>query len=259
MKKTILFLGVGMFALLSANAQTPVNFNCNDCSSNNHDLFTELSAGKVIVISWVMPCGSCIAPTLTASNVVQSYASSNPGQVMMYVADDAANTNCSSISSWVNSNGITANATFSNSAVVESAYGAGGMPKIVVLGGGSTPTVFFNQNGSAAGNSTNLQNAINSALATGVHESASAVSAVQLFPNPANTSSAISFVSQNTIEGSLAVYDQLGQKVLDVFSGVFVAGENKFEFSTAELANGIYFIKINDAETSRAIKIVVSH
>ena len=259
MKKMLLAFASGMFTLLSVNAQTPANFNGNDCSGNNHDLYAELASGKVIVVAWVMPCGSCLGPTLTASNVVQSYASSNPGQVLLYVADDAANTACSSINSWVNSNGITANATFSNSSVVESNYGTGGMPKIVVFGGGASPVTFFNQNGSAAGNSTNLQNAINSALATGVNDPASTVNSINLFPNPANTTSIISFTSQNGNEGNVAVYDQLGQKVIDAYSGAFVAGENKFEFNTAELANGIYFIRVNDAEASRTIKIVVSH
>lgn len=259
MKKTLLAFAGGMLTLLSVNAQTPANFNGNDCSGNNHDLYAELASGKVIVVAWVMPCTSCLGPTLTASNVVQSYASSNPGQVLLYVADDAANTACSSINSWVNSNGITANATFSNSSVVESNYGTGGMPKIVVFGGGSSPATFFNQNGSAAGNSTALQSAINSALATGINDPASSVNSVNLFPNPANATSTISFVSEKSNEGNVTVYDQLGQKVMNVFSGAFIAGENKFEINTAEFSNGIYFIKIKDAEASRTIKLVVSH
>jgi hypothetical protein len=257
MKKTLLSLAVLMLGLFSANAQA--NFNCNDCSSVNHDLYTELSAGKVIVISWVMPCSSCIGPTLTASNIVQSYASSNPGQVLLYVADDVANTSCSSLNSWVNSNGITANATFSDAAVSQSPYGSPGMPKIVVLGGGSTPTIFFNQNGSAAGNSTALQNAINSALATDVNDQAGMVSALSLVPNPSTISSSVSFVSQQNTEGVVSVCDQLGREVLQVYAGAMTAGKNNFEFSTAELANGIYFIRISNPQFSSTIKLMVAH
>ncbi|HLG02813.1 MAG TPA: T9SS type A sorting domain-containing protein [Bacteroidia bacterium] len=258
MKKKLLALFTGLLAITAVNAQTPVNFNCNDCAGANHDLFSELASGKVIVISWVMPCSSCLGPTLTASNIVQSYASSNPGQVLMYVSDDYANTNCTSLNSWVNGNGITAT-TFSNSLVDMGDYGSAGMPKIIVLGGGSTPTVFFNQNNSAAGNSTAIQNAINSALLTGVNESSAAFGVVNLFPNPSTDLAAITFNAQNSGEGQIEVYNQLGQEAMDIFSGTFVQGENKVQFSVAGLASGIYFVKISDAENSRMIKIIVSH
>jgi hypothetical protein len=128
-----------------------------------------------------------------------------------------------------------------------------------VLGGGSTPTIFFNQNGSAAGNSTALQNAINSALATGVNDQAGMLSALSLVPNPSTISSSVSFVSQQNTEGVVSVCDQLGREVLQVYAGAMTAGKNNFEFSTAELANGLYFIRISNPQFSSTIKLMVAH
>lgn len=259
MKKAILSLFVATFAAFALNAQTPANFTANDCSGNSHDLFAELAAGKVVVISWVMPCGSCLGPTLTASNIVLNYASSNPGQVVMYVADDLANTSCTSLNSWVNNNGITANATFSNSSVNQTPYGSPGMPKIVVLGGGSTPTTYFNQNGTAAGNSTNLQNAINSALAVGINDPSSSINAISFYPNPSTDVVNVSFTLANSGQATVALYNELGQNVMAIFNGSLLTGENKMQFSVAELANGTYFLQVTDAADTRMLKVVVAH
>jgi hypothetical protein len=84
MKKLILVFLVALFSYV-ANGQTATNFTCNDCTGVSHTLFDELDAGNVIVLCWVMPCGSCIGPTLTTYNVVQSFATSHPGRVKLYI------------------------------------------------------------------------------------------------------------------------------------------------------------------------------
>lgn len=260
MKKTILFLFAGLFAAFAVNGQTPTNFNTADCNSVNHDLFSELSAGKVVVISFVMPCSSCVGPSLTAMNVVNSYASSNPGQVFFYIADDQANTSCTSLNSWVNANGLSGTITFSSSLVAQSDYGSGGMPKIVVLGGGSNPTTYFNQNGSAAGNSTALQTAINSAIAAvGIDNPSSSFNTLSLAPNPATEFSTISFTKENSNETNIEIFNQLGQKVMTVFNETVSPGENKIQLNVAEFANGTYFVRISDADNSSMIKMVIAH
>ena len=84
MKKLVLTFFAGVTTIFSIS-QTATNFNTADCSSVSHDLFSELDAGKIIVITWVMPCGSCIAPAATASTVVSGYSDPN---VLFYLCDD---------------------------------------------------------------------------------------------------------------------------------------------------------------------------
>ena len=192
MKKTLL-VSITALMLSTGFAQTATNFNCNDCDGVNHDLFTELDAGKVIVICWVMPCGSCVGPSLTTSNVVQSFQTSHPDKVFMYMVDDYANTNCNSLNSWANNNNINPASVFSNAAIKMSDYGSPGMPKVVVVGD-VNHAVFYNANNSV--NATALQEAINTAITsttTGVAVDKAAFSSVEFFPNPSSTSSSIVF------------------------------------------------------------------
>src|SRR5262245_353846 len=135
MKKSILLIAVLFLSVISF-AQTATNFTCNDCSGNSHDLFSELDAGKVIVLCWVMPCGTCTSPALTSYNVVQSFQASYPNQVYFYLIDDYANTTCTSLNSWGTSIGAPPSSSslrFSNAAIDMTNYGATGMPKIVVV------------------------------------------------------------------------------------------------------------------------------
>src|SRR5437762_9149444 len=94
MKKTLVIAMASMISVFGFS-QTAGNFTCNDCSGTNHDLFTELNAGKVIVIAWVMPCSNCISGALAGYTEVQNF----PGQAYFYLSDDVANTTCSTLRS----------------------------------------------------------------------------------------------------------------------------------------------------------------
>src|SRR4051812_44992003 len=122
MKKILLLISVNVMALCSLG-QTATNFNANDCNGNNHDLFSELNSGKIIVLFWVMPCGACIGPALTGYNTVQGYQSSNPNTVSFYLVDDVGDISCSTLTNWSNTNGMTSCARFSNSIIDMNDYG----------------------------------------------------------------------------------------------------------------------------------------
>jgi hypothetical protein len=106
----------------------------NDCSGISHDLYGKLNDGKIIVIGWTMPCLTCAAPLLSVHNAVLNFMVSHPGKVEYWVADDFANTPCSSIISWCQNNGITNATYFSSSQINMNDFGSYGMPKVVVVG-----------------------------------------------------------------------------------------------------------------------------
>lgn len=260
MKKFLLSAAFAFLATASVYSQSAVNFTCADCAGNNHDLFTELDAGKVVVISWVMPCGNCIGPTLTASNVVASYAGSNPGQVVLYVVDDYANTNCTATNGWCSSNGISPTATFSNATIDMLDYNTTpGMPKIVVLGGGTSHSIFFNEVNSAAGNANAMQAAIDSALFVGMNETQTAISNTALYPNPTTNESVLTISLNEQSDVQVNIVNELGQNVASVYSGTMQPGENTVRVSVAELTNGFYFIEISTAEETRVLRFEVAH
>lgn len=258
MKKVMFSICSLLFLAPVLMGQTAVNFNCNDCAGNNHDLFTELDAGKVIVIDWVMPCGNCIGPSITASNVVQSYATSNPGQVFLYVVDDYANTNCTTINSWCATYSIIAT-TFSDASINMLDYNTTpGMPKIVVLGGGTSHTVYFNQLNAAAGDAVALQAAIDSALATGIEQNELSNN-VQLFPNPASDYSILTFDATVGGQQPLQICNGLGQPVTPTTLVSTQPGKNTKEIYIGDLASGVYFIYLGEAEYRKVLRLIVVH
>lgn len=260
--KNLTFLILALLMSLSVSSQTATNFNCNDCASVNHDLFTELNAGKVVVICWVMPCGSCVGGALAAQAACQSFSTSNPGQVYYYCVDDVANTNCTTLSNWCSSNGVTnTTAKFSNSAINMTNYGTAGMPKVVVIGGGTSHTVYYNQNNNTVSQS-GVQGAINNALSaitTDVKEieNSDFVSA-NIYPNPSNLSCSLSFNLVKESKVKIEIQNVLGQKISDAFSGDLKKGENTLTINTSELSNGNYFINISNDGTSKKIKMIVA-
>lgn len=257
MKKIVLVFLVALFSYV-ANGQTATNFTCNDCTGVSHTLFDELDAGNVIVLCWVMPCGSCIGPTLTTYNVAQSFATTHPGRVKMYIADDYANTSCTSLTSWCNSNGFANTTKFSNASIKMSDYGTAGMPKIVVLGN-TTHHVYYNSNNTV--NATNLSNAILTALQDfGVGLSGqNTIGMIEAHPNPADHKLSVSFSLAQNSKVKIEVIDQINKKVLETPEEQLFVGEQKIVVNTSNLKNGLYIAQIRTEHGVSSLKFIVTH
>jgi hypothetical protein len=258
MKKQLLALVVAL-ATQCVNAQTATDFTANDCNGVSHNLFSELDAGKVIVLCWVMPCASCTGPALTTYNVVQSYQATYPNQVFYYLVDDYANTVCASLNSWANANGISASSwkfTFVNSAIKMTDYGQNGMPKIVVVGG-SNHAVYYNSNNTVS--SEDLQNAISSALAAiGTAEAVQNFSSLKIFPNPSSSEAKIMFTLAQEAEVALEVYSLQGQ-LLDVLLAEKLAqGQHEVIMDVSGYALGTYLIRIQSNASTGTYHLVVN-
>lgn len=257
MKRKLLSLLFAMFTCVASFAQTATDFTANDCNGTSHNLFSELNAGKVIVLCWVMPCAACTGPALTSHNIVQSYATTNPNTVYLYLCDDYANTACSSLNSWAASNGITTATRFSNSAIDMNDYGSTGMPKIVVLGG-ANHTVFYNVNNTVNVNS--LQNAINAALTTtGINDLNTNVTSFSLSPNPANNSAVIKFNLVKTLDVSVELFNLEGQMIKNIYAGKLYTGENNIQLDITGYAAGTYLVKLSAGDKSNFANLVISH
>jgi hypothetical protein len=254
MKKILL---TSMFVLcmnVMAFAQCP-NFIANDCNGNSHNLHNELDAGNVIVLVWVMPCGSCTGPALTAYNIVQSYGSN----VKYYLIDDAANTSCTSLSNWATSSGIGTNrTTFSTSAIVESNYGGVGMPHVAVVAT-SNHTYYFNALNSAAGNSSGIQTAINNALAAvGVPENSNDLFNLSVVPFAASHSIKVSYSIPEQANVTMQVVNAVGQSVHNIDLGKQYPGNYSSDIDLANAAAGVYFMHFTAGVKSKTIKFFVS-
>ncbi len=259
MKKFLIASVLFISVLSAASAQTAVDFTANDCIGNSHNLFSTLDSGKVIVMVFVMPCGSCVGPSYTAYNISQSYATTNPGKVLFYLMDDVPNTTCSALTGWATNNNIGPNITaFSNTNYDETDFGATGMPKVVVIGG-SNHTIYFNQNNSAAGNSIAIQAAIDLALSeiAGVNEAASNTLSLELVPNPADGKINLSYVVTEHQVVTIQLLNSVGQMMNEMSNKNVLSGLNHWSFETNQLATGIYFVRVSSASGYSLKKFIV--
>lgn len=258
--KKILLASILCISFLSyASAQIAVDFTANDCNGNPHNLYNTLDSGKVIVIAFVMPCGSCISASLAAYNQSQSYTTSNPGKVMFYLSDDVANTACSALNGWAAQYNIGPNLfAFSTTDLDQNNFGQAGMPKIVVVGG-SSHTIYFNQNDGAADDVDAIEATINLALSeiAGLNESVANTFSLELFPNPASGKINLSFVITNHDVVTVQLLNSIGQVINETKNENAFAGLNQISFSTGELPTGIYFVRLSAATGYSVKKFIV--
>jgi hypothetical protein len=245
-KDKLLSVLVAVLITSFVSSQIAVNFNTNDCGGNNHILFNDLDAGKVVIITWVMPCGTCIGPALSAATEVQNFKNTYPGKFIHYFADDFANTSCTSIISWCSTNGITNyDAIFSSTDIKMLDYGSNGMPKTVVLAG-VTHSVYFNENNTLTATSLTsaLSAALNAANEVGIEEHSFENNLVNFSPNPTSE-----FVTINESKGTdCTVYDSLGKIVLKEN-----IDNDKFQINISRLQNGLYYIKLSDGKSNKLV------
>ena len=260
MKKIGLFI-IGLISFLGMLGQTnATDFTVDDCSGISHNLFTQLDAGKIIVIGWTMPCLSCASPLLDVHNAVLNFAISNPGVVEYWLVDDYADNTCASIELWCTNNGITNVTVFSSNAIDMLDYGSTGMPKVVVVGC-SDHKVYYNRNDNPSG--SGVTNSVNVVLAdiagdcqvVGVSELEVSSFGLEFFPNPAASILNVSFQNSTKEDVIIELYDIAGALLkVDKITGS--AGEVQYDISN--LSKGSYLLKVAGSEKSEAKRFNVS-
>jgi hypothetical protein len=258
MKKQLLTTILLVFSTYIFSQSNATNFKCNDCSGTSHELFKDLDSGKVIVLMWVMPCGACIGGSITSYNIVSSYQSLYPNKVVLYLADDYADTNCQSLESWASSNGIDRTSfslRFSNPAIKMEDYGSTGMPKTVVLAG-TDHKVLLNANYFI--DPDELLAAINNALViTGNSDQIQQDLEFTFSQNLTTNSIFISFNLDYSSNTNLTIINSEGVSIQTIFSGSLASGEHKIEFNLENLQSGMYFFQIQIGNKISLKKFIV--
>lgn len=258
MKRIFLFVIACMFASLS-QAQTAVNFIADDCSGNPHNLFSELDSGKVIILVWVMPCGGCVGAAQTAANIAEDFAAIDSGRVFCYIADDFGDASCLTINSWVTNNNIARVTTFSDSVISMAPYGANGMPKVIVFGGGTSHGIYFMEDNQFADDSLGIRMAVDSALAdaNGIDVLLIEPFPTTLYPNPAVGNVELNFLASGNETITIEIMNVNGQAVQSVQKNASF-GPNTFTLDVSTLAAGAYVVRINSSRGSEQLTLNVA-
>ena len=264
MKKTLMIITAILTTLGFAFAQTTTatDFTTDDCNGVSHNLFSELDAGNVIVISWVMPCAGCVAPSLEAYYAVQSFNTSHAGRVHFYIASDDGQDACSSFNNWGADNDMPLNTTFNSEDLDMEDYDTPGMPKVVVLGG-SQHTIFYNQNpNSLTPTFSGVQNAIVDALAAPLAIDQSLINKFEIstYPNPVNNVLNITYSKIQAIRINFSIVDILGKVVLSSEENLsYSINPSIKSINVSALNNGNYFLEISSESILESIPFLVSH
>lgn len=85
--------------------------------------------------------------------------------------------------------------------------------------------------------------------------SKSDLSIARVYPNPSSGSISLEFHLVNPSNGSIELFDVAGRRVLNVFEGTFHSGLNSFSADISALQQGVYFLRIQDASSSKTLKV----
>lgn len=263
MKRYILIISVLLSGILNTYSQTNgTDFTATDCNGISHNLFSELNNGKVVVLVWVMPCGTCISDAIGAYDATKYFSTNYPGKVIYYLVDDFGNTNCSSLSSWASKNGIgTDISIFSNAGIPisENAYGGSGMPHVVVLGG-TDHKIFLNlKNG--ANNEIAIQNAIAEALnLTASSETSKEINNIVLAPNIVKDKLNILYNLEKATDVQFSITDINGSVIMNQLLPNQQIGLNKHEIEiSSDLISGNYYLQLKAGIQYKVVKFTVVH
>lgn len=256
MKQTIITIAILLTVFSTVHAQTTAtNWTAQDCSSTSHTLFTDLDNGKIVVMVWVMPCGSCVNGATAAYNAAQSFATSNPGKVVYYIADDLGDASCSALNTWITSNSIgsLSNMTvFSNAGNVikESDFGGSGMPHVTVIGG-TNHKIYYNKMNSATNDQSGITSAISSAIASVDVENITNQIKFSVSPNPLTETLSINYGQPIK---KISVLSLTGQVIKEE---TYTTGKLNPTINLTAVATGVYTVKVIDITGQSGIQKIV--
>lgn len=124
-------------------------------------------------------------------------------------------------------------------------------PEVIALGFSSAGKVF------ASTDSAGLWRTV---LPSGVRQQQNftGIMLSQNYPNPVNSSTEFSVITDHTINASVAIFDAIGRNILQVSSGNFTPGNHIFRIDTRDMANGTYFYRLQSSEIILTKSFIIS-
>lgn len=96
-------------------------------------------------------------------------------------------------------------------------------------------------------------------MVVGINEINNSSSQLHVYPNPANTIITIVYAAKQEENVYIGLYNALGELVSPVLNTEIIAGQlQEAKLDVSQLANGIYYVKMNGNQTRHNIKLVIS-
>ena len=256
MKATLLLI-VSLAATFSFAQTTAYDFQGEDCNGNPVHLFSDLDAGKAVVLFYYMPnCGTCPPPAQKIQAMATKINNVCPDLVKGYVYPFQNSTTCAYSASWVTDNGLSMYAPMDSGAYQVAYYGGFGMPTVVLLGGTNHDVLWSTQN-FVNSDTTVMRDIILGMACLGVEENATNLTSVKTYPNPAIDRLMIEYFLKSEAEVTLQLLDLSGKVVKKQTLIQGKGGLNTFEISLEGIENGTYLFQFVTSENLITKEIVV--
>ena len=82
---------------------------------------------------------------------------------------------------------------------------------------------------------------------------------ISIRPNPVTNNANIEFSLNNSTNVNIAVFDILGKKVKDIYTGFMTSGSQNIQMNVNEFNKGIYFVKLQMNNEVVIKKIIVAN
>ena len=248
-----------MFVNSISKAQTTaMDFTKMDCAGQNHQLFSELDSGNLVIMEFIMTCNSCIAAGHALETMVANLQAEYPNRVRWYQMAYTNSYTCASMTAWKNTNGFTS-AVFDQGAALVAYYGGFGMPTVAVAAG-SGHDVLFSNVGFSISDTTAIGIAARNFFATSsTVELPSSIQSFRAYPSPANTSLSVSLNLNESGELMIQLVDLSGKEIMKAAAEPVSKGVVERNLDVSNVASGIYLVKATINGKSVIERIKISH
>lgn len=261
-KSNLLLFALIMVASISRAQLTANQFKGLDCNGYPVNLFSDLDAGKAVILFYYMPnCGACPPPAQKIQNMANAINSKYPGKVKGYAFPYQNSTTCDYSSTWVSSSSLSTIYTPMDSGATDVAYYGGfGMPTVVLVGGKDHKVLFSTLDFSTSDTTImrdKILQLINASL--GINTMNNSISTVSLFPNPARNILNLEIEIRQTLYLKIEIVNILGEVVSNVFEEKSFIGNLNKEIDTENLPNAVYILRVNSGNNTNSYRFIVSH
>ena len=266
MKKNISILTIFMMLIITTSkAQlTAMDFNGMDCNGTMHNMFSELDAGKAVLLHFYMPsCSSCPPPAQKIQAMANNILASYPNMITAYAFPFQNSTTCAYSSTWTSSNGLSLYSPMDSGATQVAYYGGFGMPTVVLLGG-TDHRVIFSTLTFVDSDTTIMRDSILALFGvspSSINETLlpANIGHLVVYPNPSSNQTIISLDMKEASNLQIDVFDLTGRKVALVCDEKNKIGMLNYELNTENFSNGTYSIRINANGKLLNRKLNVAH
>ncbi len=246
-KTFMLAVGILLASTNSKAQTTAMNFSITDCNAMPHDLYSDLDAGKAVILEFFMlSCSGCVVAGDLLEPMKANILAQYPGMLESYAFGYSDSYTCTNVLNWVTTNGYTSYPCDSGALQV-AYYGGMGMPTIVIIGGAGThdllsaPYVGF-----ATSDTTTVGNDIRNFLGgLSVAENKNSITQFNVFPNPTNSDVNLTFNLTENGKVIIDILDLSGRLVTNLSNEKMAIGKVNKTISTSAIESGNYLLRVN--------------